>query len=159
METRRCAICGENKFLNQFNIKKKNVDRTIYDAYCRPCRRGYRERHYQANKQYYYLRVRERERRIEAMAAAAKARPCVDCGIQYAPWQMDFDHVSGKKVERVSQLAHDSGSIRLVLAEIAKCEVVCANCHRNRTHLRLMALKEARRGESNPVSSSSARES
>jgi hypothetical protein len=144
METRRCAICGENKRLDQFNIKVKHADRTIYDAYCRPCRREYRQRHYQANKKEYYRRVRERERRIIEMVEAAKARPCADCGRQLSPWQMDFDHVSGKKVERVSQLAHQTGSIRLVLAEIAKCEVVCATCHRNRTHFRRLSRKEAR---------------
>ena len=148
METRRCATCGNNKSLDQFNTKVRHADRTIYDAYCRSCRREYRRAHYEANRKQYYSRVRERERRIKAMVEAVKARPCADCGIQYAAWQMDFDHVSGKKVERVSQLAHDSGSIRQILAEIAKCEVVCANCHRNRTHFRLLALKEARQLES-----------
>jgi L-lysine 2,3-aminomutase len=73
----------------------------------------------------------------------AKARPCADCGNQYAPWKMDFDHTSGKKVMRVSQLVRQKKSIRLILAEIAKCEVVCALCHRDRTHFRRMAQKGA----------------
>ncbi|HTU21181.1 MAG TPA: hypothetical protein VMG10_24220 [Gemmataceae bacterium] len=144
METRRCAICGDNKPLDQFNVKVRHADRTIYDAYCRPCRREYRQKHYQANKQQYYRRIRERERRLTPMVDAAKARPCADCGNQYAPWKMDFDHVSGKKVERISQLTRQCGSIRLILAEIAKCEVVCALCHRDRTHFRMLAQKKGR---------------
>ena len=80
--------------------------------------------------------MREREARIQAIAEAAKARPCADCGIQYAPWQMDFDHVRGEKIERVSQIANRATSIRKLLAEIVKCEVVCANCHRDGTHYR-----------------------
>jgi hypothetical protein len=155
METRRCAICGESKPLDQFNAKVKHADRTIYDAYCRPCRSEYRRQHYQANKKQYYQRVRERERRIKAIVEAAKARPCVDCGIQYAPWKMDFDHVSGKKVERVSQLAHQKGSIRLIRAEIAKCELVCAHCHRDRTHFRGLAQKKTRRSEDTSIESDS----
>lgn len=48
---------------------------------------------------------------------------------------MDFDHVRGKKVKSLSNLAI-SGTEAQVLAEIAKCDLVCANCHRHRTHLR-----------------------
>jgi hypothetical protein len=47
---------------------------------------------------------------------------------------MDFDHVRGEKVANVSVLVAGGASRRRVLAEIAKCEVVCANCHRERTH-------------------------
>jgi hypothetical protein len=144
METRRCSLCGEDKPLDQFNQKVTHADRVLYDAYCRPCRRQYRQRHYQANKEQYYRRNRERERRLIALVQKAKARPCADCGIQYAPWKMDFDHVSGKKVMGVAQLLVLKKSIRLIRAEIAKCEVVCANCHRDRTHFRRMARKESR---------------
>lgn len=154
METRRCAICGENKPLDHFNTKVKHADRTIYDAYCRPCRREYRQRHYQANKKDYFRRVRERERRIyETVVCAAKARPCADCGIQFSPWQMDFDHVQGKKVMAIARRGSKSYSIRKLLEEIAKREVVCANCHRDRTHFRQLAQKAAREAVNAPVRS------
>jgi hypothetical protein len=78
------------------------------------------------------------------MIREAKARPCADCGIQYAPWQMDFDHVRGIKVMGLARRGTTAFTIRKVLEEIAKCEVVCANCHRDRTHRRLIALKENR---------------
>jgi hypothetical protein len=144
MESRRCSACGENKPLNQFKIKSVYADRTIYQAYCIPCQREYRRRHYHSQKEQYYLRNRERERRIVEMAEEAKARPCADCGVQYPPWKMDFDHVSGTKVMGISQLVRLKKSIRLLRAAIAKCEVVCANCHRDRTHFRRMAREKAR---------------
>lgn len=61
-----------------------------------------------------------------------KARPCLDCGGNFHYCQMDFDHVRGDKVTEVSQatgLSHE-----LLLLEVAKCDLVCANCHRVRTY-------------------------
>jgi hypothetical protein len=65
----------------------------------------------------------------------AKSSPCTDCGIQYNPWVMQFDHISGVKFRDVSQMIACSG-LEKIKEEIAKCEVVCANCHANRTHNR-----------------------
>lgn len=50
---------------------------------------------------------------------------------------LEFDHVPGrgKKVGNVGDLAK-YGSWPKALREIAKCDIVCANCHRIRTHTR-----------------------
>lgn len=142
MEARRCSACHTSKPLNQFKIKSVHPDRVIYQAYCIPCQREYRKRHYRANKEEYLRRVRERNQRLRRLVQDAKAKPCADCGVQYAPWQMDFDHVRGVKVKGLANLLGWKVSIRKVLAEIAKCEVVCANCHRDRTHHRRMLRKQ-----------------
>lgn len=63
----------------------------------------------------------------------AKAKPCADCGVQYPYYVMDFDHVRGTKLFNIGEGATNFGQERL-LAEIEKCDVVCANCHRERTH-------------------------
>lgn len=55
---------------------------------------------------------------------------CFDCGKRFHYSQMDFDHVRGEKIGPVSQMK----SCKAVLEEAAKCDVVCANCHRKRTH-------------------------
>jgi len=65
-------------------------------------------------------------------------RGCADCGYKSAPEAMDFDHVHGVKKMHVSSV---QGSIESILAEIEKCEVVCANCHRIRTYNRHQARK------------------
>ena len=64
--------------------------------------------------------------------------PCTDCGIQYPFYVTDFDHVDdgSVKIDTVSKLIN-SGSTRKVEEEIAKCELVCSNCHRVRTYTRL----------------------
>ncbi len=46
---------------------------------------------------------------------------------------LDWDHVRGVKVATVSQLVADRRPWSEIEDEIAKCELVCANCHRIRT--------------------------
>jgi hypothetical protein len=48
---------------------------------------------------------------------------------------MDFDHVRGTKHANVAELINTLSKKRID-EEIAKCEVVCSNCHRARTYLR-----------------------
>jgi len=71
-----------------------------------------------------------------ALTDAAKDVSCVDCGVKYPPYVMDFDHVRGEKIKDVSDMIQKHTPMSELHAEIAKCEVVCANCHRIRTHLR-----------------------
>jgi hypothetical protein len=71
------------------------------------------------------------------MIRDAKNVPCIDCKVSY-PWMvMDFDHRPGEtKVAEVSKLA-TSASVQKIRDEIAKCDVVCSNCHRLRTFQRI----------------------
>ena len=73
-----------------------------------------------------------------------KAEPCVDCGDVFPPECMDFDHVRGQKLFGIGLMGTRRRDV--VLAEIAKCELVCANCHRIRTRQR-EALTRAALGE------------
>jgi len=66
--------------------------------------------------------------------------PCVDCGINYPYYVMDFDHVRGQKHANVMELV-STLSKKKIDEEIAKCEIVCSNCHRIRTHMRKIAKK------------------
>lgn len=60
-----------------------------------------------------------------------KRNPCTDCGIVYHPVSMDFDHLPQYK--KLSNNGFTAMSKTRILAEIKKCELVCANCHRVRT--------------------------
>lgn len=63
---------------------------------------------------------------------------CVDCNISYPPHILDFDHLGDKKFG-LAEAAKGTGNLNDVIAEIEKCEIVCANCHRHRTWMRRMA--------------------
>lgn len=61
-----------------------------------------------------------------------KNNPCVDCGeMDFALLQ--FDHIKGNKVANISRMVQQGLSWGVILNEIEKCEVVCANCHHRRT--------------------------
>lgn len=62
----------------------------------------------------------------------AKKRPCADCYGWFNSWQMQFDHVKGDK--RFNIGGSYTRSIKDLVNEMSKCEVVCANCHADRTY-------------------------
>ena len=79
------------------------------------------------------------QRRLEArvyFALVKLERGCADCppGSWWPPVCLDFDHVRGEKLYDVSCMTRRSWAA--IDAEIAKCDVVCSNHHRIRTHER-----------------------
>lgn len=58
---------------------------------------------------------------------------CVDCGFNAHPAALEFDHLPGHiKSGTIAQLVYGA-TLKNLMIEIAKCEVVCANCHAIRT--------------------------
>ena len=93
-------------------------------------------RHYLANKARYLERnKRYREYIWNHIREIKESKPCVDCGVNYPYYVMDFDHLEDK--EYGINFLCSTGRIGALKKEIVKCEVVCANCHRIRTHNRL----------------------
>ena len=64
---------------------------------------------------------------------------CYDCGYNEHPAALDFDHVRGGKTAGLGQM--QTYSLVAIQAEMMKCEVVCANCHRVRTATRKKKAK------------------
>ena len=58
---------------------------------------------------------------------------CVDCGYNKHYAALDFDHLSEDKLFNLGSSTAKGAGMKRVTEEIAKCEVVCANCHRIRT--------------------------
>jgi formate-dependent nitrite reductase cytochrome c552 subunit len=75
-------------------------------------------------------------RRTELLAKL-RAVPCADCGGRYPFAAMDFDHRDPTtKQFTVSRMHIQRTTEEEIFAEVAKCDVVCANCHRLRTYRR-----------------------
>lgn len=65
---------------------------------------------------------------------ALKDHPCMDCQGRFPPECMDFDHRDrSTKRFNIAAIVATARSKAVVLTEIAKCDLVCANCHRIRT--------------------------
>jgi hypothetical protein len=98
--------------------------------------RACKRRWYENNREVYLDRNRRKKERLRNVMREQKAKPCADCGVEYPFYLMDFDHREGEeKMSHVSRLVQQMNLERL-LAEIAKCDVVCSNCHRVRTYER-----------------------
>jgi len=104
---------------------------------CRACHAAYRRAHYLANKPDYVRRAiaqvrRRREENRREVLRYLKTHPCVDCA-RADPVVLEFDHRDPElKLMDVARMMMSRRWPR-VLAEIGKCDVRCANCHRRRT--------------------------
>jgi hypothetical protein len=130
---RRCGSCGERKPIDEFAWRRK--EKGQLDNYCRPCRARYKEQHYAANRQRYIDSAWARKQivlaeRLDFLIAYFAEHPCLDCG-ESDPIVLEFDHLRDKEFS-ISSGVRDRNWAS-VLDEIAKCDVVCANCHRRRT--------------------------
>jgi hypothetical protein len=83
-----------------------------------------------------YVR-RNKDRVTEFIDNYKRERSCADCGLsgKEFPYVLDFDHKNGSfnKKFNIGSWSHSVLSIKAIEREIAKCELVCANCHRKRT--------------------------
>ena len=98
-------------------------------------RRECHKRYYLRNRRLYRQKNIKRKAELIKFVIALKQKPCIDCGVQYLPCVMDFDHRDRKtKIAGINQMINlHSYSKDKILAEINKCDLVCANCHRIRT--------------------------
>lgn len=130
---KRCSSCGQEKPVEEFQARSKRKTR---QPWCRSCKNAYDRDWYQRNKEKHKRDVARRNReqvaRLREVVGELKRQPCTDCGECFPPYVMDFDHVRGTKVRSIGRLVaygHEAG----LRAELAKCDLVCANCHRERT--------------------------
>lgn len=135
---KRCPRCGEVKLPSEFGTRRSGDTETYLRAYCRPCYQRVYQEHYKKHKTLFIQRADRFHKAIRDLLRAAKSRPCADCGRSYPYYVMEFDHREGEtKCFNIADVMgpRRAGKKRL-LAEIAKCDVVCANCHRERTYQR-----------------------
>lgn len=96
---------------------------------------------YEKNRVKVIARIREleRQRTIENRAWIVQLKestPCAECGKFYRSCVMQFDHLGNDKIDTVSAMVGQGSSRKRIQKEIDKCELVCANCHAERTHVR-----------------------
>jgi hypothetical protein len=134
-ELRRCGRCGQLKPPDEFARRRKH--RGQRDNMCRPCRTCYKHDHYASNEQRYIDQARERKQglaleRTKYLLDYFASHPCADCR-ESDPVVLEFDHLDEEPKSFNVASALPYRNWQSILNEIAKCEVVCANCHRRRT--------------------------
>ena len=77
-------------------------------------------------------KYRKSQRRNIEIINNFKSRPCVICGIEYELFNMQLDHVDpSTKLYDVCRLKNRK--LEILLAELNKCQVMCAMCHRRKS--------------------------
>ena len=136
---RRCVMCKQEKPLEDFAFRSKATGKR--QDHCRACHKAYRREHYLRNRDTYIRREVARiaryrdENRIKLFAYLSE-HPCVDCG-ETDVTVLDFDHRDPSTKKREVTVIALQKPWKFVAAEIEKCDVRCANCHRRRTGIQL----------------------
>lgn len=134
---KKCPLCNIEKSLESFSKNSSRKDGL--SGHCKECHKVLRKNHYELNKSKILRQVSNRKVRYnEWLVSIKKDKPCVDCGKVYPHYVMDFDHLRDKKFN-ISNARQGGWSKETVLTEISKCDLVCSNCHRERTYKRLFA--------------------
>ena len=110
---------------------------------CYECKRIYDRNYYQKTKIVRVARKKEtvKNRRLynkHKKIKYLKLHPCIECG-ESDPIVLDFDHIKDKKFNISYML--QGHSWRSIMKEIKKCQVLCSNCHRRKTHNDMLSRK------------------
>jgi hypothetical protein len=148
---RTCKRCGTSKPLDEFyeiRYQTKRGEARCRQHTCASCcvKASVKNRKMQWSSKYkayatnFYSseaatnRQRACRDRLRALVDSAKSGACMDCRRKFHPVCMDFDHRNpASKTDSVTQLVAKRRKWEVIAAEIAKCDLVCANCHRIRT--------------------------
>ena len=132
---KNCHKCQLEKESTEFS--KNGSKRDGFSDTCKVCHREYNKLHYEKRKSYYVAKAKKSKDNLVDSIRKLKDIPCTDCKQNYPWYVMDFDHLRDKTFN----IGHAfSRSKEKILEEIAKCEVVCSNCHRARTYKRTHIL-------------------
>jgi hypothetical protein len=128
---RLCNGCGRLLFGSRFHRGQSR---------CKDCRREYmRKRGDLHLRQTRRARDKRRAAAREYVIQILRSGACADCGLA-DPAVLEFDHV-GPKWTEVGKLVREAYRLERIKAEIANCELVCANCHRRRTARRIRSWR------------------
>lgn len=130
-----CGRCRRSLPMSAFSRRGNGVQ-----SWCKECYRAYFQARGRLHvRQSLAAKRRRREVAREFIDDYLRDRSCVDCG-EPDPAVLEFDHVAEKRGE-IGRMVAEGASVAWLREEVSRCEVVCANCHRRRTQLRLRSWR------------------
>ncbi|HZI97206.1 MAG TPA: hypothetical protein VFD41_06735, partial [Actinomycetales bacterium] len=132
MDSKVCVTCHIDQPLSEYNKRARAKDGL--QARCRRCSSQW----YIANRNAHIENTRARtdrtrRRLYQLLRRFLQNNPCFDCG-ESDVRTLQFDHVDpASKSWAVAVMVRRARPWEVILTEIEKCEVRCANCHSRRT--------------------------
>jgi hypothetical protein len=147
---KRCAQCKKVKPVTEFNKNKAKGDGL--QTLCRECDKENSKKYYKNNKEKHRKQTAERRRRVrkeisEWLSGIKAFYGCCLCG-EHDPVCLDFHHTADKEMD-VSFVISMEYKREKIIAEIIKCVVICANCHRklHANHVELGSVKNCQEAD------------
>lgn len=139
MDTATCAKCGLERPTGDFYTKRSAKSGRA--SRCKSCELTQKRDEYRADGAARRQKARDsfasgsravtRARNAAWLLEYLSSRPCVACG-EGDPVVLDLDHIRGNKRASVANMVNGH-SLAAIQAEVEKCQVLCANCHRKKT--------------------------
>lgn len=125
-----CGKCKKDLEDNKFSKRNKGNSHGL-QAWCKKCSNANRRKDYFKNQEREIKVRKDRKDSIREFLVEYKSKLfCAICGENH-PATLDFHHVNPEEKDfRMADAVKDGYSIKKILEEIQKCQVLCANCHR-----------------------------
>lgn len=137
---RVCTVCRTSKLPGEYYFKNRR--KKLLHSQCKACykekRKKFAELHYITYGDQYRERAKIRRANIKRLRQDQlyeylSDKSCEECGIQDMR-VLEFDHVDPKlKRFGIARGITNCYAWDEILLEIAKCRILCANCHKIRT--------------------------
>ena len=139
---KRCVICKQEKDLTEFNKHKERKDGL--QCHCKECNRVRSKAYYQRNLISHRKEIKRRKKihftKIHLFICDyLSTHPCVICK-ETNIVKLEFDHLRDKTSNLCDLINYDV-SQKVLEEEIKKCQVLCANCHKEKTHKDINSYK------------------
>lgn len=137
---KECRQCHKN--LDEICFGFKNKALGYRRTECKQCEKAYHTLYRAKNPDFITAHRRKYKQRNRVLIRKLKNQPCMDCKQSYPFYVMHFDHLDpAGKTANISTML--SAGLQAIQKEAAKCEVVCANCHAERTEHRRKKIKRS----------------
>jgi hypothetical protein len=125
-----CSHCRQQLPISAFARQGEGVQ-----VWCRNCKKEYDAAWYKRNRSKRRAKVKaDRQSYGEWLDSLKEGKRCLDCGQAYPSYVLEWDHLpDAVKTLVVSDTRRAAFSKKRILEELEGCELVCANCHRERT--------------------------
>ena len=130
-----CSKCKVEKPTDEFRWRNKS--KGVLHSQCKECEKARDKIHYQESKlrrEAVFQTALFQKNRNVAIVEKAKECGCKKCG-EKRSYVLDFHHINPQEKSATINHLIKSGSEQTLLTEIDKCDVLCANCHREFHHL------------------------
>lgn len=132
-----CAACGESKPEEEFYFQVKTTGKR--HSKCKACKSAAAKARWASGSETqsnYASKARRVARAHDYIWNLFKESKCFDCG-ERNPIVFEFDHLDPEtKFADIAKMISSNYGLEAIKREIAKCDIVCANCHKIRTSTR-----------------------